>query len=317
MKLATIALALASLLGASFAAAQPYPRKPVTIVVPYAPGGGTDVVARALANALSIHWKQTVIVDNTAGADGMIGTQKALRAPADGYTMILQLNTMLLWKGTSEGPGANLLEDIAFISLIQTAPLAFAVSSKFPGNTFGEFVAWCKVPANACSWGTATRYAQLIGKHLMETAGLERAVNIPYKGGGPMMNDLLGGHVTMTIPSVASSLTQKQAGSIKVLAVASRSRFKFAPDVPTLAEAGYPINGDSWYGLMVAKATPPEIVRAITEGVRAVSKDANLIATIEGNGGQPVFSSGEEFNDYVKRESQELGALLAKYPSVQ
>lgn len=317
MKLVAIALGLAGLLGAPIAAAQSYPRKPVTIVVPYAPGGGTDVVARALANALSNHWKQTVLVDNTAGADGMIGTQKALRAPADGHTMILQLNTMLLWKGTTEGPGANLLQDIAFISLIQTAPLAFAVNAKFPGSTFPEFVAWCKQPANACSWGTATRYAQLVGKHLMDTAGLAKAINVPYKGGGPMMNDLLGGHVTMTIPSVASSLAQKQSGTIKVLAVASRNRFKFTPDVPTLAEAGYPINGDSWYGLMVAKATPPDVLRAITEGVRAVSKDPGLIATIEGNGGQPVFSTSEEFNDYVRRESQELEALLAKYPSAQ
>lgn len=313
MRTVTILLGLALAAFLAPARAQGYPTKPVTIVVPYAPGGGTDTVARALANALQNHWKQTVIVDNLPGADGVIGTQKALRAPPDGYTMVLQLNTMLMWKA-SGGPGAALLDEIAFVSLIQTAPIGFAVNASFPGTGMKDFVTWCRKPGNTCSWGTATQYAQLVGRHLMDSLGLPEAVNVNYKGGGPMMNDLLGGHVAMTLPSVASAQPQRAAGKIKLLAIASRQRFRFAPDVPTLAEGGWPVYGDSWYGLMTAKATPPEVLRAISAGVQAVSKDPALLASIENNGGQAVFSGAEAFNDYVKRETQEMAALLTKYP---
>jgi len=308
-------LALLLGLGALAVHAQGFPNRTVTIVVPYAPGGGTDNVARTFAAALATYWKQPVVVENQAGADGTIGTQRALRAPADGHTLILQLNTMLLWKATMpQNQGTDLLSELALISLIQTAPLGFAVNANFPGKDMKDFVAYCKTPGNSCSWGTATKYAQLIGRHLMDTVGLPEAVNVNYKGGGPMMNDLLGGHVTMTLPSVASAQTQRQAGKVRLLAVASRERFRLAADVPTLAEAGWPVFADSWYGFMASKQTPPEILRAIAEAVKAVSKDPALLASIESSGGQAVFSSAEEFSDYVKREQAYLAPLLARYP---
>ncbi len=310
-----LVLALAACAFAGLAEAQGFPQRTVTIVVPYAPGGGTDNVARTFAAALSNHWKQSVVVENHAGADGIIGTQRALRAPADGHTLILQLNTMLLWKATMpQNQGSDLLSELALISLIQTAPLGFAVNANFPGKDMKDFVAYCKTPGNSCSWGTATKYAQLIGKHLMDTLDLPQAVNVNYKGGGPMMNDLLGGHVTMTLPSVASAQTQRQAGKVKLLAVASRERFRLAADVPTLAESGWQVFADSWYGFMASKQTPPEILRAIAQAVQAVSKDPALLASIESSGGQAVFSSAEAFNDYVKREQAYLAPLLVKYP---
>jgi tripartite-type tricarboxylate transporter receptor subunit TctC len=290
-----------------------FPNRTVTIVVPYAAGGGTDLVARTLALALQKHWGQTVVVDNLAGADGIIGTQKVLRAPADGYTILLQLNTMLLWKLTDTN-SRDLVGDLRFISLIQTAPLSFAVSSKFPGNTMQDFVATCKAASKPCSWGTATKYAQLIGKHLMDAAGLPDVINVNYKGGGPMLNDLLGGQITMAVPSVASGQRFVQSGQMKMLAVGSAERFPLVPTVPTLAESGLKVYGDSWYGLMLAKDVPQPVFATIVEGIKAVSKDKALVASIENNGGTPVFSTPEQFNEYARKEKTYLNTLLVKYP---
>jgi tripartite-type tricarboxylate transporter receptor subunit TctC len=294
------------------AQSQAFPTRPVTIVVPYAAGGGTDVVTRQLARALEKHWGQPVVVENLAGADGTIGTQRVLRAPADGYTLLLQLNTMLLWKPGDNSSKIDLVGELKFISLIQTAPLAFAVSSKFPGNTMADYVAYCKV--QQCSWGTATKYAQLIGKTLMDVTGLTKSVNVNYKGGGPMLNDLLGGHVTMVLPSVASGQRFVQQGQMKFLAVGSVERFPLVPTVPTLVEQGFKVFGDSWYGLMVAKDTPPQAFNAIVEGIKAVAKDKGLVDSIESNGGTPVFSTPEQFNEYARKERQYLAPLMAKYP---
>ncbi|MGE4241781.1 tripartite tricarboxylate transporter substrate binding protein [Ramlibacter sp.] len=308
------AFAAAGLLAlAGGALAQAFPNRTVTIVVPYAPSGGTDVVARRMAQVLEKHWGQTVIVDNVPGADGIIGTQKALRAPADGYTLLLQLNTMLMWKLTETG-SRDLVGDLRLISLIQTAPLSFAVSSKFPGNTMQDFVAHCKAATTPCSIGTATRYAQLISKQLMDVAGIGNAIGVSYKGGGPMTNDLLGGHVTMAVPSVASGLRYVQSGQMKMLAVGSEKRFPLSPNIPTLVENGWPVLGDSWYGLMVPKNVPNEVFNSIVQAVAAVSKDPGLRAAIEGGGGAPVFSTPEQFVEYARKERTLLNALLAKYP---
>lgn len=294
-----------------------FPSKPVTIVVPYAPGGGTDTVARALAQTLGKVWQQSVVVENIPGADGVVGTQKVLRAPADGHTLLLQLNTMLMWKATMPALKTDLLADLKFVSLIQTAPLSFAVSASLPVNTIGEFVSWCNAAATPCSIGSATRYAQLISRHLIDAAGLKNATHVTYKGGAPMLNDVLGGHVTMALPSVASAQGFVRRGQMKILAVGSAERFRLAPTVPTLKESGLQVFGDSWYGLMVARETPPALVAAIVEAVRQAGKDPALLQMIETNGGEAVFSSPQDFDAYVARETKYVNTLLVRYPIEQ
>ena len=280
--------------------------------MPYPPGGGSDALARSLSLALSAQWGgQTVIVENVSGADGIIGTQKVLRAPADGYTILMQVNQMLLYKAA----GNNLIEQLKLVSKIQHSPLAFAVSTNFKGNSFPEFVAYCKTAKPACSWGSSTKYGTLIGRQLMDAAGLkDLAVHAPYKGTGPMMNDLLGGHITMGLPAVSSGLPHVKSGRLKYLAVGSTERFNMLPNIPTLREGGYNVVGDSWFGLMVSKDTPPKVFDAIWEAVKAISKNPALLATIEGGAALPVFSDPAAFAEEVKREMLVLEPLMAKYP---
>ncbi len=299
--------------GFAFAQAPAWqPTKPVALVVPYPPGGGSDALARSLSIALSAQWGgQPVIVENVSGADGIIGTQKVLRAPPDGHTILMQVNQMLLYKAA----GNNMMEQLRLISKIQHSPLSFAVNSNFKGNNFSDFVAYCKTAKPACSWGSSTKYGTLIGRHLMDVAGLkDLAVHAPYKGTGPMMNDLLGGHITMGLPAVSSGLPHYRNGRLKYLAVGTTERFNKLPNVQTLTEAGYNVIGDSWFGLMVPKDTPPRIFDGIWEAVKAISKNPALLATIEGGAALPVFSDPAAFALEVTQEMLVLEPLMAKYP---
>ncbi len=309
--------ALAALLGVACAGAlaqsPAWPMRQVTIVVPYPAGGGTDAIARSLALALSARWGQSVVVENPAGGDGIIGTQRVLRTPPDGYTILMQVNQMLLYKAAQ--PNLNLMDDLKLVSMVQHSPLSFSVSTKFPGKTIAEFVAYCKTAKPACSWASATKYGQLIGNQFIDAAGLKGLViNAPYKGTAPMMTDLLGGHITMALPAVASGLPHYKSGGLRFLAVGSAERFKLMPNIPTLVESGYQVFGDSWYGLMVSKDTPQPVFNAIVEAVKAVSTNPALLASIESNAGQPVFSSPERFAADVAKESAYLNGLLTKYP---
>ncbi|KMM24610.1 hypothetical protein L540_04905 [Bordetella pseudohinzii] len=309
--LAPIALSLLALTAAPASAA--YPDKPVTIIVPYPAGGGTDTVARKLARNFSQRWKTPVIVENVPGAEGLLGSERVLRAPADGYTLLFQISQMMLWKKTMPRARVNAVEDFRYISKIQTSPLAFGVSPKLGVKTLADYVALCKAGRADCSWGSGSAYAQLIGKQLMDVAGIPNAINIPYKGTAPMMTDVAGGHIAMAVPAVTSSLGQIQGGLFQLLAVGSDRRSSQVPDTPTLAEAGYDVHGETWYGLLVAKQTPQPVVDELSAAVRVASQDADLLAQIRHDGGEPVFSTPEDFARDVTQESQRLESLLEKY----
>ena len=308
------ALAVAAIASAATgtARAQGFPARPVTIVVPYAAGGGTDAIARRLGQALSAHWKQSVVVENVPGADGVIGTQRALRAPPDGHTLLVQLNQMLLWPWTVPSAGIDILRDVQLISKIQHSPQVIAVPATFPGGTVKEFAAWCAKAAPPCSWGSATQSAQLAGTRLMASAGVPNAVNVPYKGTTPMIQDVVGGHIAMGIITVSSATSHVRSGALKLIAIGSRERFPGARDVPTLIEQGFPIEADTWYGLMVARETPRPVVDAIVAGVAAVAGDPELLKAIEAGGGAPILNSPQAFRREVEEEIGRLEPILGK-----
>ena len=308
------ALVAMLLLAAAAAAAQPFPNRPVTIVVPYAAGGGTDAVARALAQALTRHWSRPVVVENVAGADGLIGAEKVIRAPADGYTMMIGISQILLYRATMPEAKIDVLKELKFVSMLQHAPISFAVAPVIPARDFREFAAYCKASKTGCTWGSATKQTQLIGRALMDQAGIPEAVNINYKGTAPMLTDVLGGHVSLGIVAVTAVQSHQRAGTLKVLNVGSTERYRQMPNVPTLRESGIDLTADTWYGLMVPAGTPPAIFDAIAAAVKAVSTDPQLLATIEQNGGQALFTDPGAFAEHVRNEAQELDRLLKKYP---
>ncbi|HYG43294.1 MAG TPA: tripartite tricarboxylate transporter substrate binding protein, partial [Bordetella sp.] len=180
-------LAAAGLAGPGLAHAA-FPERAVTIVVPYPAGGGTDTVARKLAQTLSGHWKVPVVVENVPGAEGLIGSERVLRMPADGYTLLFQISQMMLWKKTVPNSKVDALNDFRYVSKIQTSPLAFGVSPKLPVTSIKEYVQWCR-SQGGCAWGSGSAYAQLMGRQLMDVAGVPDAINVPYKGTAPMMTD--------------------------------------------------------------------------------------------------------------------------------
>ncbi|NYT82067.1 tripartite tricarboxylate transporter substrate binding protein [Alcaligenaceae bacterium] len=293
------------------ASANSYPDRAVTLIVPYPPGGGTDNVARLLAMKLSDHWSQPVIVENIPGADGVIGTQKLLRSAPDGYTILMQLNQMLLWKAIMPELKFDVEKDLALVSMIARSPTTVTVSGQSPYKSISDLVAHCS--KSDCGIGAATRLTELISKNLIHTANLTRTVNVNYKGTAPMTNDLLGNHITVGLPSASSALAKHHAGTLRILAVTSKQRFNGLPDVPTLTELGYPVTGDAWYGLMVPKATPPAVINAIMDGVKTVSTDKQLLTAIEHGGAEAIFSTPQEFEAYVQEESSELDRLSAKF----
>jgi tripartite-type tricarboxylate transporter receptor subunit TctC len=310
-----ISFAVAVLTMASQAAsAQSFPTRAVTMIVPYPAGGGTDTVARSLARALSARWNQPVVVENVSGADGLIGTRRMLQMPADGHTILVQVNQMLLWPSTMPTAKVEIDKSFRLVTKLQNSPMAFGTSTKFPGTTLKEFLAWCKTNNPPCTVGAATAFGNLMGRQLMDLAGVGSAVFVPYKGTAPMMTDVLGGHVTMGLPSTAFAIPHIERGTFKILAVGSQKRFHLLPNVPTLAEQGYNVNADTWYGMMVAKETPQAAFDAIVSSVKAVSKDSALLASIHTNGGQPIFNSPEEFEAEVRQELQLLRPILQKYP---
>lgn len=311
---AAFLVSLASVCAAQLASAQAFPNRTVTIVVPYPAGGGVDAVARSLGQALSRHWAQSVVVANVPGADGVIGTQRVLRAPADGYTMAMSVNQILLWKASMPDAKIEVLKDFRLVTKIVDTPLALGVSSKFPGSNIKEFIAHCQSPQQSCSWGSGTLYSQMIGKQLMDVIGLKSIVRVPYNGTAPLMIDVIGGHVTVGLAPVATQFPHVKNGTLKVFAVLTRDRAGSMPQVPTMEQEGYPVYGTGWTGLMVSRSTPPPIFDAIASAVKAVSANESLRSSIAASGGQAIFNTPEAFEMEVQGEIDYLAPILTKYP---
>lgn len=312
--LALVSLALAA--GGALAKEPPagFPSRPVTIVVPYPAGGGVDLIARILAKSMTERWGVAVNVENQAGADGLVGTQRVLRAPADGHTILAQVSQVLLWKSSMPSARIDVLRDFRLVSKIQSTPLMFVAPATLPVDTFGGFVAWCADPSHACTWGSGTAHGQLVGRELFAMAGLTRATHAPYKGTAPMTTDLIGGHIQLAVTSIASAMPHFKAGKLKFLAAAAPARAAALPEVPTLAEAGYRLEAETWYGLMVARATPQPAFDEIVAAVQAASKSPTVLAAIQASGMTPVFNAPAEFAREAQDEAAFLEPLVAKYP---
>ncbi len=299
---------------ASVAHAQAYPSRPVTLIVPYAPGGGTDAVARTLAKDLSADWGQPVVVENRAGAEGWIGTQRLLAQPADGHTVLIQLNSMLLWKWALPEAKIDLGTDLRLISKLQNSPMIALVKGDHPAASLRDFFGHCQKAAKPCSFGISTVAAQLAARQMAAAGALASASVVPYKGTAPMVNDLLGGHIDLALVSATLAVPLTSDGRAKALAVGTAVRYPRLPGTPTFAEAGYAIRGTTtWYGLMVKAGTPEPIVAAIAAAVARAGRKPAVIQAIEMQGGIPVFNTPEVFSREVLEEQQEIAPIAEKF----
>jgi tripartite-type tricarboxylate transporter receptor subunit TctC len=309
-KTAAIALAaFACTVGGHAQAA--FPEKPVRIVVPFAPGGATDVVARALGHRLGVLWKQQVIVDNRPGAGGNIGADLVAKAAPDGYTLLLAspaevaINAFL-YKSMPYDPATDLVP----VSKAASAPLVLVVHPSVPAKTLPELVAWLK------SHEEGTPYASsgiggpqhLAGESFRTMTGTN-LIHVPYKGGAPAISDLVGGQVKMFFSGLPTALPHIQAGKIRAIAITTTQPSPLIPGVPTVASELPGFDFENWQGVFAPKGTPDALVAQIAKDIAAVS-DKALAEQLAAQGAAPAPSTPAEFAAFVRQERQKYGALV-------
>ena len=297
--------ALASAGVATGAHAQAYPVKPVRIVVPYPAGGGSDLTARPVAQKLNEKWGQSVLVDNRAGATGMIGSELAAKSPADGYTLLLgSVAEIALNLAVYKKMPYSAERDFAPVTLLAISPLVLAVHPSLPARNLKEFIALAKKQPGEIGYATAGNGSphHIAGEWMKMLAGIN-VNHVPYKGGGPQLVDLMGGHVHsgfLALPVVAPQLKQ---GKLRALAVASDKRAAAVPDIPSMDEAGLKgLAVSQWWGLLVPSATPREIVAKLHADAVEVVKLPEIRARFADLGAEAVGNTPAEFGEFIRSE---------------
>ena len=277
-------------------ASQPaYPSRPITMVVAFAAGGSTDLIARVLAQRMGAVLGQTVIIENKGGADGAIGTAAVTRAAPDGYTIILSTTSThvinpLLYKTITYDPST----DFQPISLIAQSPNILVSSQKFNAKSVADVIARAKAAPGTLNVATGATMHLLNAAMFKSMANLSW-VDVPYKGSGPALNDLAAGQVDLMFDQLPSSLAQIQGGRLKAVAVTSRQRTSVAPDIPTIAESGLPaFEATSWWGVFAPPKTPHEIVAKLNAAIHQALTDPRLLETFASMGLEVWQSSPEE-----------------------
>jgi tripartite-type tricarboxylate transporter receptor subunit TctC len=288
-----------------------YPDKPIRLVLPYSAGGGADNAGRLIAKQMTAAMGQSVVVDNRAGAGGVIGEEIVARAAPDGYTILFDASAITVNPYLYKLP-FDPVHDLIPVSLAVTAAQILAVSPSSPYKTFADFVADATKHPNALTYASAgIGTASYLGSELMNDDLKLKIQHIPYKGGAPALVDLMGGRVTMYFGNVASTLNYVLAGKLKPLAVTSLARIASLPNVPTIAESG--IAGFQvleWNGLYVPKGTPPAIVQRLNLAIKTAVEDPDTRQKLVRLGLEPVGNTPEEFAAFMKSERTRWGALL-------
>ncbi|MDB5751395.1 MAG: extra-cytoplasmic solute receptor [Ramlibacter sp.] len=281
-----------------------WPTKPITMVVPFPPGGPTDLVARVLAQKLGEQLGQNVLVDNKGGANGNIGAMAVARAPADGYTILYNTSSITLSPALYKSLSYSVEKDFAPVALTAVVPLALVVHPGIPANTVKEFVAYAKANPGKLTYGSAGNgnVTHLGAFQFAQANGIE-AVHAPFKGSAPADVALVAGDIqfmTDTINSVMGFVKDKR---LKLLAVTSSRRMSLFPDVPTLAESGMPgFEVGAWQGVMVPAATPKPIVERLSAEINKALQSAHVRASLAVQGAEPLGSTPAEYGAYVKKE---------------
>lgn len=309
--LACLAL-LGCLLGLAPAAAAAFPDKPVRIVVPFPPGGGTDAFARILGAELAKTWGQQVVVDNRAGAQGNIGTLLALKSAPDGYTLLLAHQGVLTINAhLYEKIGFDPVADVVAVSRGTEQPFVVVAHPSVPATTLAELTELARRQPGKVTFASSASGPQMAGEMYRMAAGVEM-LHVAYKGAGPAVTDLLAGHVNTMFANPTSVAPHVRSGKLRGLAVFGPSRIDAMPDVPTAAEAGYPQLGRNpeWYGLAVPAGTPADIVRKLNADIVAALNADAVREAIRTLGMSAAPSTPEAFAAQIRADSEVWGKVV-------
>jgi tripartite-type tricarboxylate transporter receptor subunit TctC len=297
-------LAAFAFAAAAVAAHAAYPDKPITMIVPFPPGGPTDLVARVIGKAMSDSMGQPIVIENRGGANGNIGASLAAKAAPDGYTMIYNTSAVALSPSLYKNLTYDVTRDLSPVALAAVVPLALVVHPSVPAHNVKEFIAHVKANPGKLSYGSAGagNVTHLGAFQFLQANNLE-AVHIPYKGSAPADMDLVGGQIqfmTDTVNSVAAFVKDKR---MKMLAVTTPKRISLFPEVPTLAESGMPgFEVGAWQGLMVPAGTPKPVIDKLNAELRKALANPEVRAKLAQQGAEPLGSSPEEYGEYIRKE---------------
>ncbi len=304
------ALALAAMATSLSLHAQAYPVKPVRVIVPFPAGGTTDQVARILQARFSELLGQQVVIDNKGGAGGSIGASEAAKAPPDGYTLLMVFDTHAvnhhLYK---QAP--DIFKSLEHISLMTTSPSMLVASSTFAPSTLKDAMAAARFGTDAVSYGSVgAGSSNHLGALLLQQSAGVRMLHIPYKGGGPLVQGLLGNQVNISFVSSPLILPHVKGGKVKPLAVGGRTRLAQAPDVPTIAETYPGFEAISWFGLLGPAGMPRDVFARINREIVRTLNTPDVRARLVEGGFEVVGSSPEDFLKFVQVESDKLGKVI-------
>lgn len=289
----------------------PYPSKPVRLIIPFPPGGSTDVLARLLGEKLSSRWGQAVVVDNKPGANTLIGAQAAATAPADGYTLFMPIDfTLTMNQSLYSKLPYDPKKDFAPITLLTVQPILISVNPKLPVKSLRELIDYAKANPGKLSYGTGALIAQVVGEMLKQETHIDM-MNVPYKGSVPTLQALVTGEVPVTVGDVLPYLPYLKDKRVIGLAVTGPARSESMPDIPTMLESGYPDFGvRSWFGLVAPAGTPAPIIKKINEDVRAVLAEPAVKERLLGLGLETVAGTPAQFVDQIERDTRVYSKVI-------
>jgi tripartite-type tricarboxylate transporter receptor subunit TctC len=293
--------------------AQGYPNKSIRIIVPFPPGGGNDVIGRIIAQKLTERLGQQVVVDNRAGANGIVGLQALMQAPPDGYTIaVAAAGPMAVNPSLYEKLPYDSLKDFSYITNMVIFPLILVTHPSVPAKTTQDLINLAKAKPKQLFYGTpgSGNSAHLAGELLNSMANVQ-TVHVPYKGQGPAMADLVAGQVQMMFASIPSVLPQVKSGQVNAIAMGSAKRVPSLPEIPTLSESGVPgFEAYSWAGMLAPAKTPKEIIARLNKEIVDILKQKDVADKLNQQGALPVGDSPEQFAAYVKAEIDKWGAVI-------
>ena len=306
--------ALALTLAAALPALAEFPDRPIRIIVPYPPGGTSDLLARAVAPRLGERLKQAVVIENRAGAGGVIGSQVVAKSPADGYTLLLgTIATHGILPVLQKPAPYDAVKDFAPVTLVASTPNVLVANPSAPVRNVAELVALARAKPGSVNFGsTSLGGSPHMSGELLKTMAQVDIVHVPYKGGGPMLIDLMGGQIPVGFDNLPSSMNHIRAGKIRALAVTTAKRWPGAPEIPTMAEAGVPgYEATAWFGLLAPANTPKPIVELLQRHVAAILRQPEVEKMLLEQGAESVGNTPDEFARLIAAELQKWDKVVA------